>query len=626
MANIMHQDYQHRVLEGMLTQARALNYDIAIFSLFINRDEQTAYQSGENEIFNLINFEMFDAVIYVPCSFYSNILRDKIVHMLRHVPRCPVVVLENDKPFFETVTVDDTIAYEQLVSHLIEVHHLTDILCLAGFKGNLQAEARLQGYRNAMRKHGLSIPEGRIIYGDFWTAAAEKLAKDIAEGNIPKPEAVVCACDYPAVALCNSLISLGLHVPEDLVVAGYDSTSDAADNVPSVTTFVRPLVRLGMDGILKVHKLLTGEDISPVKEEHGYLLPAESCGCGEDFMQKFKERQAEVKNIEAYRTLFENCPMAETLNACPTLNNLLSKITEFLYLIHNLEDFSICLCDQWDDFSKNKDETGSYCHYTDTMHLRILKNGDETHLSDVPFSRNKLLPQFWEDREDPIACYITPLHFNERCFGYAAIGYGKRPEAFDTLYHSWTKNINNALEFVRIRNIFNSMNQRLFKASIRDTLTGIFNRKGFNHYAPELFRKTVSSGRKLLVLAADLDGLKSINDTYGHLEGDNAISAAANALSTCFEFGEICARTGGDEFLVIGSADYTEKKLRQYEAYVQRFLDHYNSTSEKPYKVGISVGYICRTVTEADDLQKMIDEADALMYENKVKRKKNRID
>lgn len=625
MANIMHRDYQHRVLQGLLSQAKALNYDTAIFSLFINTDDCTDYQYGEDQIFDLIQFDRFDAVIYAPCSFLSNRLRAHLEDRLRNHCPIPVVVLESEDPAFTCVNVNDTDAYELLVSHLIEVHGLTDILCLAGFKDNLQAEARLLGYRHAMEAHGLSVPEDRIIYGDFWTIAAQKLAQDIADGSVSKPQAVVCACDYPAIELSNRLIELGLHVPEDLVVAGYDSTDDAADNVPSVTTYVRPLVRLGIDGVLQVHRLLTGEDAPPVQDEHGYLITAESCGCGEDFMQKFNERQAEIKNIQAYRTLFENCSMAENLNACPTLNGLLARITEHLYLIRHADDFAICLCDQWDDFSKNNDTSGSYRNYTDTMHMRIAREGDRTLVMDVPFPRSELLPQFSEERDEPIAYYFTPLHFNERCFGYAALGFGGRPEAYDTLYHAWTRNINNALEFVRMRNVFNCMNQRLFKASIRDALTGIFNRKGLNHYMPDLFQKSIDTGKKLLVIAVDLDGLKHINDTYGHLEGDNAISIVANALSTCHEYGEICARTGGDEFLIVGCEDYAEDQAEQYLNRIARFLDRYNASSEKPYTVGASVGYICRTVSPEDNFQQIQDEADALMYENKVKRRKNRV-
>ncbi len=624
MCDVVFYEYQHRVLDGLISQATALQYDVVVFTMFMNYAEASACQFGEKQIFSLINYDMFDAVIYAPCSIGNAEVREQIEQDLAQRCRIPVIALESDLPDYQSINVDDTGAFAQMVSHLIEAHQCRDIMCLTGFQGNLQAETRLQGYRNAMEAHGLPVHESSVIYGDFWTEAAHQLAQRLADGEIARPDAIVCVSDHVAIALCNRLIELGIRVPEDLLITGYDFVQDSEDNVPSITSYVRPLTEMGIQAVLEIHKLLTGETAEPVKTDIGFLVPAESCGCGEDFQQKFSQRQAEIKHTNYYRKLFENCAMAETLNACHSLNECLGKITEHLYLLEKQKDFYLCLCDQWDDFSKNGGDSDDYKYYTDTMHLRITCTDNQSDLVDIPFSKDTLLPKLHEERKEARAYYITPLHFNERCFGYCAMGYGSEPRAFNSLYHSWVRNVNNALEFVRVRNIFSSMNQRLYMASIRDTLTGIFNRKGFRYHSLEIWEKAKTSGKPLLVMAADLDGLKSINDTYGHLEGDHAISIAAHTLNTCCENGEICARTGGDEFLIIGCADYTDQHIAQYISHIQAALQRYNATSDKPYAVETSIGYVCKTVSDDDTLQAFLDEADARMYENKVSRKKNR--
>lgn len=616
--------FQQRILNGLIQQAYALDYDVAIFTTFMNFDEETDFQYGEYRIFSLLNFDMFDAVVYAPCSINKRSQRVKLEERLRTECKAPIVALETDGSEYASVNVDDTMAFSRVVDHLIEHHHLTEILCLTGFQGNLQAESRLQGYRNSMERHGIPVREDLIIYGDFWQAAALDLAQKLADGEIKMPQAVVCVSDFVALTLCNRLIELGIRVPEDIIIVGYDATRDAAENVPSITSYVRPLADMGRHAILKLHEMITGEICEVAEQDLGYLVPAESCGCEEDFEQKFTKRQSEVNNILNYHNLFKACHMAESLNSATTLNQCLGKIVNFLYLINDIKDFHLCLCDQWDDFSRNDTNGEEYKNYTDTMRLRITCTDNDAELLDEPFPKTNLLPVYHEERATPRALYFTPLHFNERCLGYCALGYGALPRSFDDLYHSWVGNINNALEFVRIRNIFNSMNQRLYMASIRDTLTGIFNRKGFRRYSGEYFQKAVTTGKKLLVIAADLDCLKPINDNFGHLEGDNAISVVANALNTCFENDEICARTGGDEFLVIGCSDYTEDKIEQYLNHINQFLIRYNDSSDKPYKVEASLGYVCRTVTEENQLQELLDEADARMYENKVMRKKNR--
>lgn len=622
----MHKAYQHLFLHGLLSQAFALNYDVVIFSPFMGYDLDTDYQHAENRVFELANFEQFDAVVYAPCSFTNNAIRKLVEAHLEERCRIPVIALESDDPRWHSILMDDFHAFECVVDHLIEIHGLRRIYCLTGFQGYLQAEERQRGYRHAMEKHGLPVPDGYVIYGDFWKQAALNLAERLASHEIELPEAVVCCCETVAVTLCNRLIELGFRIPEDIVVVGYDEGGEAADNVPSVTTYVRPIVNLGVRAVLRIHELVAGEQSEPVIIDKGYLVPAESCGCSENFQQKFEERQREIHDIENFRQIFEGTPMAEMLNSAQSLMELLHKITEYFYLINGINDWYLCLCDQWDDLSKNSSDVKDYCDYTEIMHQRVIYVDQIADVVDQPFALSEILPALHEDRAEPRAYYITPLHFNARCFGYTALGYGNRTMAYDSLYHAWTRNLNNALEFVRIRNYFNSMNQRLFASSIRDTLTGIYNRHGYTHFADALFAKAAEHApeKKLLIIAADLDCLKVINDTYGHIEGDNAIAIVANALNTCSAYGEICARMGGDEFLVIGCAEYTDTVIARYISCIHEFLDRYNAESGKPYKVGASIGYVCTAVHKGDSLQTLTDEADARMYANKIFRKKQR--
>ena len=624
MASVMNKVYQHFVLDGIISQAFALDYDVVIFTPFMAYDNDTAYQRGENTVYDLANFELFDAVLYAPCAYINDKSRTIVETKLRECASIPVIALESDNKQYSDVMVDDFHAFSCIVDHLIEEHHVKKIYCLTGFKDNLQAEERQRGYRYSMEQHGLPVEEGYVIYGDFWKMAALELAEKLAGGELELPEAIVCCCDTVALTLCNRLIELGIRVPEDIIVVGYDSSDEAAENVPSLTTYARPLADLGMRAVIRAHELITGETTAPVRMDKGHIVTAESCGCGKDFRQKFEERQIEIKETEETRKLFEDTPMAEKLNDAGTLNELLEAIINHFYLIHGWQDWYMCLCDQWDDLSKNTDNVEDYNHYTDTMHLRISCTDQSGLIIDTPFPLRDLLPALHEDRAEPRAYYVTPLHFNERCFGYSALSYGNTSRAFDALYHAWSRNLNNALEFMRIRNNFASMNQRLFLSSVRDTLTGIYNRQGFKIYAEEIYARAQNDGLQLLILAADLDGLKIINDSYGHLEGDIAITAAANALSTCCSHGEICARTGGDEFLVIGCGNYTEALLAEYTQYIQDFLDRFNAVSGKPYEVSVSVGWVCQMLTPEDSLNDLTEEADARMYREKVRRKKQR--
>src|SRR5262249_15827990 len=98
----------------------------------------------------------------------------------------------------------------------------------------------------------------------------------------------------------------------------------------------------------------------------------------------------------------------------------------------------------------------------------------------------------------------------------------------------------------------------LHSMAITDSLTGLYNRRGFSTLAHQLLEQARRSGHPFLLFLADLDGLKQINDTHGHLEGDQALHIAAVLLKDTFRASDVVARIGGDEFAVAVLQDIKE--------------------------------------------------------------------
>ena len=116
------------------------------------------------------------------------------------------------------------------------------------------------------------------------------------------------------------------------------------------------------------------------------------------------------------------------------------------------------------------------------------------------------------------------------------------------------------------------------------------------------------------VAFVDLDGLKQINDTYGHLEGDRALRDTANLLRECFRESDIIARLGGDEFAVfIAEADQAEIGRR-----IQEKLIEINSAAGRSYPLSFSMGIVASDPSHSD-MEILLKRADGLMYEEKRK-------
>jgi diguanylate cyclase (GGDEF)-like protein len=159
--------------------------------------------------------------------------------------------------------------------------------------------------------------------------------------------------------------------------------------------------------------------------------------------------------------------------------------------------------------------------------------------------------------------------------------------------------------------------------SMTDPLTGLLNRRGFWALADSHLRMTRRQRKRSLVLSADLDGLKEINDVYGHEEGDRAISRTAELLKSCFRESDIIARFGGDEFVALAFDidDLGEAALRRK---IEDRLNCANETGELAYDLSLSIGTVLANGTE-QSLEELLREADRVLYREKAKRPSHRI-
>jgi diguanylate cyclase (GGDEF)-like protein len=162
--------------------------------------------------------------------------------------------------------------------------------------------------------------------------------------------------------------------------------------------------------------------------------------------------------------------------------------------------------------------------------------------------------------------------------------------------------------------------EELRTLSISDELTGLYNRRGFYILAEQQIKIARRAGRGMLLASADLDGLKEINDEFGHHEGDRALVDAAQILRESFRESDIIARMGGDEFVIL----MTEKPDISAQVLLQRVsrnLGVYNRKVTRPYPFSISVGIASFDPKEPISLNELLVRADKSMYETKNSKK-----
>ncbi|MBR3574278.1 MAG: GGDEF domain-containing protein [Lachnospiraceae bacterium] len=623
-----------RTIEGIMAQCEKYDYDLCVFASNVHFTfPHLNYLRGEANIFELANLDELDGVILDNVTMVGDKdsqIQKRLLDRLEKYPDLPKYALELPSEGVELVESNSDEVLREECRHVIEVHGRKKICVLTGTKGNEIAEKRLNVFLDEIRKHGLEVLPEHIIYGDFYYYSGDQLAKDIASGKVAKPDAVVCASDCMAMGLVDRLVKIGIKVPEDIVVVGFDASDEGAINVTTVASYEPAEKEMGAEAVNRIReKIEPGAEIIPFERDmHAHFHAGASCGCHVDpvySMRRFRDylyissyNPADEDNEHATGIgAFMEGYVMEGFTAAATSEECIMNIYNYADLIKPYKNFYLCLKEDWKDM-----DSETYDGYPEKMLVYAANSqvGDESFYGQKDaklFDTSRMLPKLDEDAEKASVYYFSPVHFDGILLGFAVLQRDFTQPVINVVFRSWIRYINNALEMTRTK-------ERLEAFSIRDMMTGLYNRRGMY----EKFRQMLASakeGDSLFVAVADMDGLKYVNDTFGHAEGDYGIKAVSSTLSSVAKPGEICVRSGGDEFFLIGIGKYSQK---EEAARAIEFSDALSKVSEeagKEYNISASIGCVvfedCRQIS----LDNALSEADERMYRYKVKNRRHRM-
>jgi two-component system cell cycle response regulator len=150
-----------------------------------------------------------------------------------------------------------------------------------------------------------------------------------------------------------------------------------------------------------------------------------------------------------------------------------------------------------------------------------------------------------------------------------------------------------------------------------DDLTGLYNRRGFLTFAEQHMKLARRIKQELLLVYLDLDGLKQINDTFGHQEGDRALVKTAQSLKEIFHRDlDIISRLGGDEFVVL-SIDSFHENAEIISAHLQEYLDKATTQINCGYRLSFCIGMTRFNIKGRMTINDLMAKADLALYKNK---------
>ena len=601
----MYRDFALGILKHLNYYAREKGYRIDVFGMCSMPTTNPLHVNGFKSILSLPDVHQYDGVILCYDTLvHEGVAKDLVEDLLADTEAPPVVGIRAEIPGFYNVFPDNRKLMYEIAKHVISKCEKGDIGFVTGRDDIDDSFQRRAGFEDAMKEAGYEISEEKIFHGDYWFDQGPQMADFFINKDGKLPEAIICSNDYEAMALCNELRKRGFLVPNDVLISGVDNVACAEDNIPSITTIEISNDTLVDTAIDILESVIAGKRRELETYIPGNLILRESTGDIEvqrDVHAALCDLQATV--TETTEGAREYVMLSDLFEGALTKEAAKKMTLDQFRSVESVKSCYICR------YRENDRDVAGY-----------FTNRGEDHTENIAFPNDKLLPDGMEDDEKGMRIHFALAYKNE-VYGYMVL-------VVDTGVPNF---INFKIEYL-LSQVGQNMNkfelyEKLFGISdvmslyIKDPLTGILNRRGFEKKISEKFDKDGKAIKELALVSVDMDELKHINDTYGHNSGDSAIKELAKCIDNALYAGEFVARMGGDEFeAVLIMSDVG--RIGQFIRSVRNNIKEVNKTGKYPYELSASIG-TCE-LTAWSEVAECMKKADKAMYLEKKAKKKNR--
>ena len=610
----------HRFISKLDETLKEINCNLIVYNCSSYIGSESEDYDPQLPVFDLIDKSVVSAVIVQADRFNNHRVCRKIIDDVK-MKKLPVIVLGEVFEDCLCITYKHQTGFADTIRHLIHEHGKTKLHLIAGLKNNKYSDERIETFREVLAENGLPFDESMVSYGDYWPTPAQKAAIKLIEEN-RLPEAFVCANDNMAIAVAAILKKYGIAVPEEVAVTGFDCIEAIYSSEPTITSaYISSEVTT--NAVLKaLEDIFSGNYSCGIVELESAMVINGSCGCKES---KRTNSAIALTDSESVFCFFQddNIQLAEAgakIQKCTDFSQVLP-IMENSYCMRSMSCFLREECiDEKTDLNCIDSNIGNrlFMLYDSEFIVKKRRMGEEF---EPYFITTDMLNKGIRDNTSyGFSIVFSSLYYLDKPLGYVCFHF--KEGSFSDCYRipQIVNILNNA--FGGMMNLRHSryLMSRIDEMYRNDHLTDLYNRRGFCIEYDSFLEK--NKGKSLSVVMCDLDGLKGINDNYGHEAGDDAIRSVAKALKHAAGVESVCTRMGGDEMLAVYV--YTEGSDEIFRNEFEGYLDNVNSVSDKEYKVAASVGIYHTRENERLSFEELIKRSDVLMYSEKKRRKQQK--
>lgn len=616
---------------GVLQRIKETNEDISLYIFNSSGDwsRDKDYNIGEYNIYHLPNLNEYDGIIVDLNNIRYPEVRDYVIESAKKTGK-PVISIANEIDDFYYVGIDNYAAMQEVIAHLYEEHGCRKFWFVMGPEDNYENGVRASSLKDYLHAQGISYTDADFYYESYEFKCGLNGFEKLCEEHGEVPDAVICANDNIAVGVCEAAEKRGYRVPEDFRVTGFDDFDKASYYSPNITTVSHIREEVGYQCVEIFLKLWRGEEVPRFNYTSHACIFWESCGCKTDKRIDLAESSKEqiLHGIEMDEFEEQVLSLEYELLRCNTVEEMSQWIPQCIPAM-KCDAMYLIIDEHMNDFRNLKDyydrhciENEEFCIQGYPGQMKVEFAYENGKVMDYKGRQIEGLFPMFEANEGGEDFLFLPLHFREYTVGYFVIR--NASYLMEKQYLSQVVNVlTSAMENLHKKERLEYMNRVLSDLYVKDAMTGMYNRLGYQKLACSLFDEKKKARENLSIVFMDMDRLKYINDHFGHIHGDWAIKTIAGAILMYCPDGAIAVRTGGDEFLII--TDNTDRDV--ITDMIANIRDEIRATAEKmqlPFPLTVSAGYIITDIETEKVLDDYVREADEIMYQEKTEKHVNR--
>lgn len=590
---------------------------------------------------SLVRKNLVDGVIFTSGTQMHNVSLDFFINYVNQFDIPATVNVSSLLPGIHSVVADGTKSFADLVEYLINHQKSNKILFMGVNSTSAEVVERTKAFYEVVEKCNISKENVVQLNARFdYPSAMELLNQYYKENKSFDFDTIIALNDDMAFACIDFCQNIGLSVPNDVVVSGFDDLPRSSFSHLPLTTINQNLRLQGYTAAQMVIDLIDGKDVPyenhipanvVLRESTNRIFYSRTLVNNELFnieldllLQKnkkysvyewFVKRNQLYDATKFYTDIEQNMSLAQLKKI---LNRALPRF-DIKKIVIVMYETTVEKSMPFDYFDLPSKATVLTAYDKDSNY--VLDIYDESYSFNP---QESLVPTELEQYINKDMVCIS-LFKGTTQYGYMIFNKGTADmTVYDILAKSVSSLIASVFSYTVAQNEQQKWRERWIKTDLMastDELTGIKNRRYFFDIGTTTMTFAETVRQEGLVIFCDMDGLKKINDTYGHDVGDNAIKSEAQILVKNFRTNDVVARIAGDEFAIICHG-ITLVDFNRIKKNIEKDCEKWTLENNAPFKLSISMGaQVYPSPDVGYDLEKLLSLADKTLYEVKKAKK-----